>query len=68
MKLLATVFAAIALLAVLFGFTANGLPIFAVLGKTAAVIALAGFIVTAFAYVLDELIPRVGFDVEDIHP
>ena len=68
MKILATVFAAIALLAILFGYTTNGPPVFAVLGKTAAVIALAGFIVTAFAYVMDELIPHIGFDADDIHP
>lgn len=68
MKLLAILFAVIALIALLFGFTTNVIPLFSVLGKAAALIALAGFTVTAIAYMTDEWMPSVAFDVEDIHP
>ena len=68
MKPLAAVFAAISLLAAILGFGMNVLPILALLGKMAAAIALAGFAITAVAYVMEELIPHVDFEADDIHP
>lgn len=68
MKILAAVFAAIALLATLLGFGLNVLPILAMLGKTAAAIALAGFTITAILYTTDELMPLLSFEADDIHP
>lgn len=68
MKILAAVFAGIALLAALLGFGMNVIPFLSLLGKTAAVVALAGFVMTATAHVLDEVVPLVEFDAGDIHP
>jgi hypothetical protein len=68
MKLLAAVFAGIALLAALLGFGIHGIPIFSMLGKITAVIALAGLASTTAAYAMDDLIPSVDFDADDIHP
>jgi len=68
MKVLAAVFAGIAVLAALLGFGMNVLPILAQLGKIAAAIAMAGFAITAVTYVLEELIPVVAFEAADIHP
>jgi len=68
MKLLAAVFASIALLAALLGFGLNVMPILALLGKVAASIALAGFTITAVAYMTEELIPLLNFEADDIHP
>ena len=68
MKMIAAIFAGIALLATLPGFWLTVLPVIAQLGKIAVVIAAAGFAVTAVAYVIDELIPEVAFDAADIHP
>lgn len=68
MKLLAAVFAGITLLAALLGFGMNVIPFLSLLGKAAAVVALAGFVMTAIAHVLDEVVPLVEFDVGDIHP
>ena len=68
MKPLAAVFAAISLLAAILGFGMNVLPILAFLGKMAAAIALAGFAITTVAYVMEELIPLVDFEADDIHP
>ena len=68
MKILAAVFAGIALLAALVGFGMNVLPILSQLGKIATAIAMAGFAITAVAYVLDELTPTFAFENDDIHP
>ena len=68
MKVLAAVFASIALLAALVGFGMNVLPILAQLGRIAAAIAMAGFAITAVTYVMEELIPVVAFEAADIHP
>lgn len=68
MKVLATVFASIALLAALVGFGMDVLPIVAQLGKIAAAIAMGGVAITAVAYVMEELIPAVTFEAADIHP
>lgn len=68
MKILAAVFAGIALLAALMGFGMNVLPILSQLGKIATAIAMAGFAITAAAYVLDELTPIFAFENDDIHP
>ena len=66
MKLLAAVFAGIALLAALLGFGINAIPIFCVLGKVATAIALAGFAVTALAHATEDLTPLVEFKAGDI--
>lgn len=68
MKIFAAVFAGIALLATLPGFWLSVLPILAQLGKIAVAIAVAGFAISAVAYVMDDLIPGVAFDAADIHP
>lgn len=68
MKIFAAVFAGIALLATLPGFWLSVLPILAQLGKIAVAIAVAGFAISAVAYVIDDLIPGVAFDAADIHP
>ena len=68
MKIFAAVFAGIALLATLPGFWLNVLPVLAQLGKIAVVIAVAGFVISAIAYVVDEVLPRITFDADDIHP
>lgn len=68
MKVLATVFASISLLAALVGFGMDVLPIIAQLGKIAAAIAMGGVVITAVAYVMEELIPSVTFEAADIHP
>lgn len=67
MKLLAAIFAAITLLAALLGFTTHEIPIFSLLGKLAAAIALLGFMITAAAYTMDEILPLVNFKADDIH-
>ena len=67
MKLLAAIFAAITFLAALLGFTTHEIPIFSVLGKLAAAFALLGFLITAIAYSMDEILPLVDFKVDDIH-
>ena len=46
----------------------NVIPFLSLLGKAAAVVALAGFVMTAIAHVLDEVVPLVEFDAGDIHP
>jgi hypothetical protein len=68
MKILAAIFAAIALPSALLGFGMDVLPILALLGKTAAVIALVGFAITVLAYMTGELTLLVNFDADDIHP
>ena len=68
MKILAAVFAAIALLATLLGFGLSVLPILAMLGKIAAAIAFAGFTITAILYTTEELMPALSFEADDIHP
>jgi hypothetical protein len=68
MKILAAIFAAIALLSALLGFGMDVLPILALLGKTAAVIALVGCAITVLAYITGELTLLVNFDADDIHP
>ena len=66
MKLLAAVFAGIALLAALLGFGTNAIPILCMLGKVAAAIALAGFAVTALAHATEDLTPLVEFKAGNI--
>jgi hypothetical protein len=67
MKLLAAVFAGIALLAAVLGFMLNVLPILSLLGRLAASAAFAGLVLTLIAYSLEELIPPVEFGAGDIH-
>lgn len=67
MKLLAAIFAAITTLAALLGFTTHEIPIFAALGKLAAALALLGFLITAIAYTMDEVLPLADFNADDIH-
>lgn len=67
MKLLAAIFAAITFLAALLGFTTHEIAIFSVLGKLAAAFALLGFLITAIAYSMDEILPLVDFKADDIH-
>lgn len=66
MKPLAAVFATITVLAALLGFGMNVLPILGLLGRVAAAIALAGFTVTAIAYMMEELIAPVGDDADEL--
>ena len=66
MKLLAAVFAVISLLALVLGFGMNTIPLFSMLGKIAALMGMAGFIVTTVAHMMEEAIPAVAFDAEVI--
>lgn len=68
MKIIAAIFACIALLSTLPGFGMKVLPIISQLGKIAVALAMAGFLITAVAYLLDELIPSVTFEADDINP
>lgn len=68
MKILAAVFAVITFLAALVGFTTHAIPIYSVLGKMAAGIALMGLIITVIAYLTDDVLPQANFSVDDIHP
>ena len=68
MKIIAAIFAFIALLSTLPGFGMEVLPIISQLGKIAVALAMAGFLITAVAYLLDELIPSVTFEADDINP
>lgn len=68
MKIIAAVFAGIALLFALPGFGMQVLPVISQLGKIAVALALTGFLITAVAYLLDELIPSVTFEAADINP
>lgn len=68
MKIIAAVFAAIALLTAIVGFMPNLLPILTHLGRIAAILALAGFAATALAVALDELAPIMAFENNDINP
>ncbi len=68
MKILAAVFAVITLLAALLGFTTHAIPIYSILGKMAAGIALMGLVITVIAYLTDDVLPHANFSVDDIHP
>ncbi len=68
MKIIAAIFAAIALLTAIVGCMPNVLPILTHLGRIAAVLALAGFAATALAYALEELVPVMAFENNDINP
>jgi hypothetical protein len=68
MKIIAAIFAAITILAAILGFVPNELPILTHLGRLAAMLALAGFAVTALAYALEELVPIMAFENNDINP
>ena len=68
MKIIAAVFAVIALLTAIVGFMPNVLPILTHLSRIASVLALAGVAATALAYALDELVPVMAFDNNDINP
>lgn len=68
MKIIAAIFAIIALLTAIVGVMPNILPILSHLGRIAAMLALAGFAATALAYFLDELAPIIAFDNNSINP
>ena len=68
MKILAAIFASIALLAALLGFGGHAVPLVMQLAKFASAIAGAGFLVTALVYAVDEMLPTVAFEINDIHP
>ena len=68
MKIIAAIFAVIALFTAIVGFMPNILPILSHLGRIAAMLALAGFAATALAYALDELAPIMAFNNNDINP
>lgn len=68
MKFLAAIFAVIALSAALLGFAMDVIPILAFLGKLAALIAMAGFTITAVACVTEKFDALYHFDADDIHP
>ena len=68
MKIIAAIFADIALLSAVLGFGMEVLPILSQLGKIAAALGMAGFVITAVAYVLDELLPSITFKADDINP
>ena len=66
MKILAAVFAGITLFAALLGFTTHAIPIYSLLGKMAAGIAFFGLIITAVAYVTQDVLPQANFSADDI--
>ncbi len=66
MKIFAAIFASIALFAALLGFAGHTVPLVIHLAKFATVLATAGFLMTALAYVMDELLPTVAFEVSNI--
>lgn len=68
MKIIAAIFAVVALLSAVLGFGMEVLPILSQLGKIAAALAMAGFVITAVAYVPDELLPSITFKADDINP
>lgn len=68
MKILVAVFAGITFFAALLGFTTHAIPIYSLLGKMAAGIALFGLIITVAAYVAQEVLPHTDFSADDIHP
>lgn len=68
MKILAAIFASIALFAALLSFGGHAVPLVNHLAKFATVLAFAGFLITALAYVMDELLPTVAFEINDIQP
>ncbi|MCY7389859.1 MAG: hypothetical protein LH481_17690 [Burkholderiales bacterium] len=68
MKIIAAIFATIALLSAMLGFGMDTLPILSQLGRIAMLLAAAGFTITAVAYTLDELEALMAFNVSDIHP
>ena len=68
MKLLAAIFAFIALSAAVLGFAMDVMPVLALLGKLAALIALAGFTIVAVACVSEKFDALYRFDADDIHP
>ena len=68
MKIFAAIFASIALFAALLGFGGHAVPLVTSLAKFASILAFAGFLFTALAYVIDELLPMVAFEINDIQP
>ncbi|MEO8384700.1 MAG: hypothetical protein ABI583_05630 [Betaproteobacteria bacterium] len=68
MKIIAAIFAVIAVLTATVGFLPDVLPILTTLGRIAAGLALAGFAATALVYTIDELAPSLAFDNNDINP
>lgn len=68
MKILVAVFAGITFFAALLGFTTHAIPIYSLLGKMAAGIAFFGLIITAAAYVAQDVLPHTDFSADDIHP
>lgn len=66
MKLLAALFAFIALLAAVLGFGMNAIPLFSMLGKVAALMGMAGFVITTVAHVMEETIPAAVFEAEEL--
>lgn len=68
MKIFAAIFASIALFAALLGFVGHTVPLVIHLAKFATVLATAGFLMTTLAYVMDELLPAVAFNINDIQP
>lgn len=66
MKLLAALFAFIALVAAVLGFGMNAIPLFSMLGKVAALMGMAGFVITTVAHVMEEAIPAAVFEAEEL--